>query len=451
MPNVSQSLATEALSEPRSSPLIVVGFSARALAEAVADAGWTPIIVDHFSDQDSRQLSAASIQIRQWGVGAQEVVNHLLGLPAVALQPASACVLLGGGTENWPELVQALHQRFRVLGPSVEQLRQLRCCEYWKQTVQGTGIRLPETGASSPSSADSAAASWLVKPLHSAGGVAVRRCPAGLSQPSPSQSTVSQSAVSYQREIQGRVLGAQCVLTSRGVHYLGTTQAWSAVDWPGPSEFIYRGSWGPVELSTQQQHSLEQLCRKIHRDNPYCGWLQFDLIEDSRGELWLLEINPRWTAGMEVLWLAGINAAGQLLSAGAPELEQLNIAQHTIAQHNFTQHKFAQPITRNSAAGDAAVNRSATPAATVYGKAIVYAERPTTLTAPGLARWHALPRAHYADLPAAGTAGQTLAAGQPLLTVRGSVERHSDLQQTQAELLAELQRLRLDCLEILET
>ncbi len=169
---------------------VLVGFSVRSLVEAVTAFGWYPVAVDHFTDQDCRELAYAYYQVEKWGgkppdfdqilvekPHANKLDNtaaHLLSyradirakqselgekrsliepsfpselsIPELKSFPKSLhipWVLLGGGTENWPELVANLHQNFNVLGPTPNQLTTLRSYRFWRQTITSTGIRFP--------------------------------------------------------------------------------------------------------------------------------------------------------------------------------------------------------------------------------------------------------------------------------------------------------------------
>ena len=226
----------------------------------------------------------------------------------------------------------------------------------------------------------------------------------------------------YQKEITGRSLGAYCILTPKDICLLGVTESFTTQHWPGPSEFIYRGSWGPIALTTHQQNQITALCRNIQSATGLLGWLQLDFIEDSSGQLWLLELNPRWTAGMEILFLAGINPVEFHLAA------------------------WKIPPIKPIASGPRRVDRFAV-STIQFGKAIVYADSDLQLTPKNLARLHALPRENFADLPPSEMAGQTVGNGQPLLTVRTRVDSNQVEQQTRGKILQQLQQLRAIALE----
>lgn len=179
-----------------------------------------------------------------------------------------------------------------VLGPGLAQMRTLRSLDFLASLGSG-GILWPDTTYSQPLDDLS---QWLIKPVRSAGGLLVR-----------SAHTVQSHAMIpashyWQRKIAGRVLGVTWIFDDHDCWLLGMIQSLDKHDWPGPGEFIYRGSIGPIELNEYQTQALTALGRRVRAALPdYRGYLQADLVEDASGQLWLLEFNPRWTAGMEVL------------------------------------------------------------------------------------------------------------------------------------------------------
>ncbi len=433
MPNVSLPAYETATARGRTHP-IVVGFSVRSLAEAVVALGYSPVAVDHFTDHDCRELSLEAYQIVSWGDGTPQIDELVRQFGARSDNAARTPVLLGGGTENWPELIEELHRNFKVLGPTLAQVKQLRSHDFWRVAVDGTGILFPETRMEPPVIANNGnclvdpSKSWLTKPIHGAGGLAIGRLDNQISARRASEWGGSSPPQVYQREIVGRSLGGHCILTPDDVLLLGLTESWSAAHWPGPREFIYRGSWGPISISAQQREQIVSLCRKVQSATGCLGWLQFDFIEDSSGQLWLLEINPRWTAGMEILFLAGINPV------------QFHCAAWQM------QNEPAVGIKTPGTTTQATVDQSLS-TASLNAKAIVYADRPLQLTRDNLLRLQALPRDNFADLPSIEMAGQVIATGHPLLTVRACFEsaptfRRRLTTQARASLLQQLHQHR---------
>lgn len=259
----------------------MVGYSTRALVQAVTDLGHRAVALDAFRDQDTLNAADRVILIENWPAGILDAAQSV----------SVDAWLLAGGIENHTSIVDQLSQRAPILGPTAAQLNTLRSPEFWASLCK-EGIHWPITTDTRP---HINLEEWLLKPVHGSGGLGIRRA--------DSQLEAGKHAACYwQRHIQGRVLGASWIMDNQGCRLLAITQALGANEWPGPTEFIYRGSFGPIGLPAEQVAALLWLGQRVASALPgYRGYLQADLVEDNEARLWLLEFNPRWTAGMEIL------------------------------------------------------------------------------------------------------------------------------------------------------
>ena len=405
--------------------LIALGFSARALARALRPLTGDLASLDHFGDQDLVDMCDSWLSPQAWNQtpsALREIIAELHSLPKPEERGTGSPgdqLLLGGGTENWPELVEALHQNFKVLGPSPSQLSQLRNLDAWQRWATQSGLRFPPTQTTSipfdsraqdASGAGPASEGWLVKSLRSSGGLAVRDFAVGFPA----------AATDYlQQRIEGRSLGATCILTPNGSYVLGVTESFSSRDWPAPGEYLYRGSWGEIQVPDPTRDQLRRLAELVHADTGLLGWLQMDFIEDPAGDLWLIEMNPRWTAGMEVLFDCGTNPACHHLLAWGFE----------IANRLALMPKEHRPI--------------------VCAKAVTYTQRAIRLSPHCLSQLHALPREFFSDIPSTHMTAADIAPGQPLLTVRSWTPQTDDPASDKAILLEHLYALQEQALGIL--
>ncbi|MCR9295190.1 MAG: hypothetical protein NXI32_20925 [bacterium] len=427
------------------SPLLLCGFTVRALAEAACAANYRVYAIDHFGDQDLRELADGLRVAAAWqkspgperpqptedrkSSNRLEIVKSLGELRRQAhLDCGSlAKLVLAGGTETWPELIDELHVHFETLGPTSAQIRSLRDLAFCRRAAEKSGLYFPRVTLQPPATADEAGPdqpdTWLRKLCYSSGGTQVKRFEAGTATPSPhsgsQQSSRPESGeacteksaehcnpqVYYQSEVKGRVLGATCILfgpektscTGARGRLLGVAESWKQEDWPGPTEFLYRGSWGPIPVSEEQRTSIENLASYVARELGLVGWLQIDLIEDDHGRLWLLEFNPRWAASMEILTLCGCNPLPWHMWANQPAGSD---NQPFLPWPNVT-----------------SLGMSAS-------KAVLYAGSERWIEPQKLMQLYALARSGVADLPAipGDASGNPQAlhvkAGQPLLTVR---------------------------------
>ncbi|MCA9191671.1 MAG: ATP-grasp domain-containing protein [Planctomycetales bacterium] len=277
-------------------PILAIGYSARALAQAVVSSGRKlHLVADHFGDSDCQFSGSEHHRIGSWR--STHAIKDLVR--KIEECPRQLTVLFAGGLENWPELMDELAPAAQIWGPTKEQLYVLRNWGFWRSVTERSGIGFPDTRNSMEfvhvKDRSVSNSKWLTKTEQSAGGLGVSRFREG------DVHLEGTGKFYFQQHISGRCLGVHAVLTAGEAYLLGITQAWDRQFWPGPTEFIYRGSWGPIQLKSFQLEQLKYLANTIRQESGLLGWVQFDVIEDEQLQLWLLEINPRWAAGMEIL------------------------------------------------------------------------------------------------------------------------------------------------------
>lgn len=406
--------------------ICLLGFSCRALAEACSAVDLPVSSIDCFADQDLCELTPKWQQLANWDPNllfgpTSESRSQSANQPTTigeALEnlKCNGPLFLAGGTENWAPWMEQLRNFSPIFGPDSKQLQKLRDLAFWQDLALGVdGLSFPET-ATKPELAESraapaTAARWLRKSISGSGGLGVQSAMTGEFEGSVGGDHY------FQREVCGRVLGACLILPQppRECELVGVTESWTEGDWPGPTEFIYRGSLGPIPLSEEQNQILLAVAEEVRQQTGLLGWLGVDFIEDADGNLWLLELNPRWTAGMEILARAGRNPVPAHLACFAPDL----ICPSSRPQIDAFDAN-SEPQTR--------------------AKAVVYAEREVRLGAREMAILHTLPRRNFADIPRLPDDHSELVIepGHPILTVRCD---HQKLVNLREELLIHLSYL----------
>ena len=195
-----------------------------------------------------------------------------------------------------------------------------------------------------------------------------------------------------QEYVDGRACAAVFMADSQDARLIGVTEQLVGETWLNAKPFHYCGSVGPIAISKSLRVGLETLGNQIVRATSVRGVFGVDCVLRD-GELWPIEINPRYTASVEVLELA------------------LNIS--VLAMHRRVFEPAAEFVRPSLVV-------SASP---VVGKAIVFARLPIRFPEEG--PWlDALQPALepftvpvFADIP---FPGETIAKGQPILTVFAS-------------------------------
>ncbi len=383
------------------SSVVAIGYSARSRVAAIVDCDMHAHAVDHFGDFDTQNLAKSNAVIIDWG-GDPEVAAKLVKSQVAGLPPGTP-VLTGGGVDTWPAFHELLQEAGTVVGPTTSQVSHLREPTLLRQVAEEAGCYFPKTGADLIERKANTAGSEqpipvISKPLIGAGGIGIRRA------------DVSPANGYLQEFIAGRSLGVYCLITLEGVELLGATESFSKDQWAGPSEFIYRGSWGPIQLSSQEYETAIKAAHAIGRHQRWAGFLQLDFIQSEDGRLWLLEVNPRWTAGMEVL-----------LQCGCNPLRRLRNVLHS-----------PKPL-------DSPV---VTTSSSCFARAVVYAPFTLSLEPELLQRLHCLPTDEFSDIPNASLVHQVVESGQPLLSLgtRVDLDAGASLGETRCNVLRELSR-----------
>lgn len=359
-----------------SETLVILGASTRAAAYSARRAGFDPVCGDSFADVDLRACCPV-----------MAIKDYPAELEQVAQAAPPGAWLYTGGLENYPNLVERIARTRSLLGVGAGELRQVRNPFRVAAALAREGLPVPECRTDSTGLARDG--SWLVKGRRSSGGSQVRPWRG-------EEATRSGRSPRYfQQRIHGDSHSAVFIGADRQSRLLGVTEQLLAAEKPSEGAFRYAGSLGPLPLSPGVRGLFERIGDVLAREFNLAGLFGVDCI--VAGEtVWLVEVNPRYTASVEVLERA----------SGLPAMEW-----HVAACR--------QTVLPSEA--------PTTAAGRWFGKAILYAARDLHVS-PEVAEemlgcqqasgWPAV-----ADVPAAGA---SFAAGQPVLTVFGdSADRQS--------------------------
>jgi len=349
--------------------ILILGVSVRAAAFSALRGGYKPICADLFADQD---LAAACPARR---------IDHRNSSDQFATV-AESCFpshwLYTGGFENQPELVDQIAKKHRLWGMDGETLRAIRDPVGVARVLKQAGIPCPAvTLAARGLPRDG---SWLIKPLYSGGG---RRI-----EPLIDAAPVRLESRYLQQRVKGPSFSALYVGTPREARLIGVTR--QLIGAPG-SPFGYRGSIGPWPTTAPLAARLRALGSMLSSTFALTGWFGVDYVL-NRGIPWPVEINPRYTASVEIHELF---------------LGRSLLHDHRRACEGIVDETDCPAL-------------SAGPSRPVFGKLIIYASR--RLVVPECLRLRDEARDHFAvdsiaDVPWPAT---SVGVGQPVMTLLGS-------------------------------
>jgi len=276
--------------------VLIAAFSARALAASARRAGYEPLVVDCFGDEDTVALAAASrcLPARvQVGFTARPLIAALESLVAEASSPPIGLVL-GSGFECNPRLVSKIAARFPLIGNDAETIQRTKDPAHFFRILDELGVPHPETRLDAPSDTDG----WLMKRIGGSGGLHIHICP---SEPRRDVRRY------FQRRIAGEEISLMGLVSEKSAAFAASRQ-WTS---PLPRRpFRYGGATGSLPLEEDLEARLIEMSLAVSEALSLRGIVSFDyLLRD--GEPFLLEVNPRPGATLDVF----DDAAGTLFKA----------------------------------------------------------------------------------------------------------------------------------------
>jgi len=265
----------------------VVGASARAAVHSLARAGTAGLAacrgeaplhgrsawaVDQFCDRDLARVAPCARSI-----------NYPDDIPELAKQFPPGPVLYTGGLENYPHIVAELARTRELWGNTPEVLGRVRDPFRIRAIFARAGFPVPcivphRDGCPSEGR-------WLRKPLRSGGGLGIR-----FAQPGEAASPQHY----FQKFVEGPPMSALFV----NDRLLGVTEQLIGVPWLHAGGFTYCGNIGPVVAPLHTALISGFVC-----EQGVLGVWGADFLPTGTGPV-VLEVNPRYTAGFEVLELA---------------------------------------------------------------------------------------------------------------------------------------------------
>jgi uncharacterized protein len=289
------------------SEVVIVALSGRALAVSARRAGYRPLVADMFGDEDT--LRAAHAYIRLPG-------NLTSGIDEQALVPALEMLsqrqnpiglVYGTGFEDRAPLLHHLAQRWRLLGNAAEIVTKVKKPEFISSLCADLNVPFPEISLSKPPAVDG----WLIKRTGGAGGVHVK--PANQATGDGSQ------VVYYQRKTCGVPVSAAFLADGRHVSMLGYSTQWSSPTLHQP--YRYGGAVQPALLAPCLADTLAAVVFRIAATLSLVGLNSVDFLVDGE-RFWLLEINPRPGATLDIFETADDSLFAHHVAACSGKLER---------------------------------------------------------------------------------------------------------------------------------
>ncbi len=376
--------------------ILIVGLSTRAIAESAVRGGYGEHVVtlDYFGDRDQRSLVENHALMRDFDLpfSAEGLLQASRGLDCDTARSLSSLLYISN-LENHPDVVTALARGRTLLGNTPETLAQVRDWGTLRTVCREESIPFPTTllpSADDKHPADNKhpaddkhpeqqvkanpAVEWLRKPWRSGGGH-------GISRWDGKRLTPRHFLQAY---VEGQPASAAFVADGKRSVLIGLTEQLIGREELGGRDFTWCGNILPLAVS--DQHIIEeiaQMTNRLTRRFGLRGVNGIDLVIAGKSP-YLIEVNPRYTASMELIERAyGLNIFSLHMAAIDGQLPDFNLRDHIDGPY--------------------------------FGKGIVYAGGHTTsartVTIPETAAWITQGRR---DIP---HTGEIIEAGHPICTV----------------------------------
>lgn len=266
--------------------VLIAAQSGRALAAAARRAGYVPLVADLFADADTRAIAADVERVPgglSCGLRRVAVIAALEKLAARSSVPPIG-VVAGPGFEDRPGHLAAIAARFPLLGASGATVKRVKSSDGFAAACAARGLPHP---AHRNDGVVADGTGWLVKRRGGAGGGHVRPHGGG---PVPAGHYL-------QAAVAGEALSVAVVSDGAVAVCMGWCRQLAAPTEGRP--FRFGGLVGNV-VPPAAAAEIEAAARTLALDLGVVGLASLDVIVGPGG-WWVLELNPRPGASLDVL------------------------------------------------------------------------------------------------------------------------------------------------------
>ncbi|RCS24582.1 ATP-grasp domain-containing protein [Phyllobacterium salinisoli] len=262
---------------------MIAAISGRSLAAAARRAGLRPLVADLFNDTDTMSFAERAIRLPgsiQTGIEADGLMGRLVEL---AGDDAPQAVIYGSGFERTPDMVDAIARHFFVAGNTARTIRAVKNPARLADLCTSLSIPHPEISSERPDNLEG----WLVKLAGGAGGSHVGHASGGDNRPDRY----------FQRFVAGRNVSALFIADGREARLIGFSRQWVAPSQSSP--YRYGGAVRLMRYSKKNRAQIGEWLIALTARTGLVGLCAADFIDGPSG-LWLIEINPRPGATLDI-------------------------------------------------------------------------------------------------------------------------------------------------------
>ena len=261
--------------------ILIIANSGRMLAQAAFDAGFKPLVIDLFADLDTQSHADDFVQVASLALhDLASATEHFISRYAVKH------FIYGSGFEKHPESLVYLAERLLTLGNSVDSFVNVQDKQHFFSALKQLDIPSPAVSFTAPAFNKN---SWLVKPLQGQGGLGIRRyCDDESSEP-----------IYWQRLITGSPHSLLFLANGVNAQIVGFNTQW-VDETHYPEHFIFSRVINKTDLSKEHKQTIAKWLEKLVPLFSLKGLNSLDFIQTPDQQFFVLEINPRPSASMQL-------------------------------------------------------------------------------------------------------------------------------------------------------
>jgi predicted ATP-grasp superfamily ATP-dependent carboligase len=382
--------------------ILITGISVRAMTESAVHSGYTVIALDAFGDRDLTELAESYCLHRDFrAVYSSEALfkaSQKLSFDAVAYT---------SNLENYPEILECFSDSHSILGNSPKVVASVRNWHDLLENLKNAGFPVPETifpGKTEPADSERR---WLLKPILSGGGHGICFYNPQARPRSGSRNGCCAPGFMLQEYIPGKPCSASFVANGKDCTILGISEQLVGMQKFGSLGFRYCGNLLPIPETVSTDTGMfildkvRGLAEFLTKDYGLVGLNGIDFILNG-DRIYFTEVNPRYTASMEIIEIAY-------------ELPMFHLHMQSILDGKLPEFDLEAELKRGKS----------------YGKSYIYTEKDVTV--PDTGGW-SVKDIH--DIP---PSGEKIRKGSPVCTILAG---RSTAEETLSEMIRRAQELK---------
>ena len=259
---------------------------------SLAKLGYEPWVIDCINARDTQRIAHTML------ISQRDYPHKLPAM--IEKAPKAAPIMMAGNLENYPDLWEALSFGREIFGSNANAIRAARQVGALSEITPPKGIKHPkiklDQGLFNKLNmlifGNWDRKKYLSKPIASAGGMGIHFWEKGTS--------IGKDRY-LQQYIPGTPIGTVFRADGWSVQLLGACETLVGESAFGADNFNYVGNIGELQLSEKARAAISQIAVAMTQRHDLRGIFGIDFVMDFSGKLWPIEINPRYTASVEVL------------------------------------------------------------------------------------------------------------------------------------------------------